>query len=344
MQFEHRFLNVNGTRVHAVEAGEGPLVLFLHGFPELWYSWRHQIPAVAAAGYRAVAIDQRGFGRSSKFWSPDAYRIHRLVEDVVGTVHALGGERAVVIGHDWGAAVAWTAAWLYPRVFRGVMGMSVPFSGRGLIALPGSPFGERRPVDLHREIAGPGMDFYQTYFGTLGAVIEEIEADLRGWIRDLVWGVSGEVMTAMGQPLPVDDPIPLIRASGLCIPHGAKMRDRFPAPAKQPDWFTEADLDYFVREFEGSGFSGPLSYYRNLDQDWQDLANIADRPLEVPAMFLGSDFDIATWWGAEAVARAAERIPNYLGSRMLQGMGHWIQQEQPDQTNAVILDFLTALA
>ena len=343
MPLQHRFVTVDGVRLHVAEVGEGPMVLFLHGFPELWYSWRHQLPALAAAGYRAVAIDQRGFGRSSKFWDPDAYRIHRVVADVVGLVAALGERQAVVIGHDWGAPVAWTAAWLHPEVFRGVMGVSVPFSGRGLIALPGSPFGERRPDDMHRAIAGPGMDFYQTYFGTLGPIIEEIEADVRGWVRDLVYGVSAEAMGASGQALPKDDPLPVMRAGGLCIPHGHRMRERFATPAKLPDWFTEQDLDVFAREFEGSGFAGPLSYYRNMDNSWQDLESVKDKPMVVPAMFLGSDYDVATWWGAESIERATERMPNYLGTRMLKDCGHWIQQEEPEQTNRAILEFLNAL-
>lgn len=341
---QHHMLSVNGARIHAVEEGAGPLVLLLHGFPELWYSWRHQLPALAAAGYRAVAIDQRGYGRSSKFWNVQAYRIGRLVADVVRVVSALGESRAVVVGHDWGAPVAWTAAWLHPEVFRGVLGMSVPFSGRGLIALPGSPFGEVRPIDHHAALAGPGNDFYQTYFGALGPIIDEIEADLRGWIRDVVYTVSGEALAAAGFDANAADPITLIRASALCIPHGTEMRARFASPPTMPAWFTVADLDFFTAEFERTGLAGPLCYYHNLDANWHDLAPQADRPLEVPAFFLGSQYDVATWWGAEAIARAPERIPNYLGSRLFEGCGHWIQQERAEDTNQVLLEFLRAIA
>lgn len=342
-QRKHHLLKVNGARIHAVEEGAGPLVLLLHGFPELWYSWRHQLTPLAAAGYRVVAIDQRGYGRSSKFWSPDAYRIGHLVADAVGVVKVLGEKRAVIVGHDWGAPVAWTAAWLHPEVFRGVLGLSVPFAGRGLIALPGNPFGEQRPDDLHIAVAGPGQDFYQTYFGTLGPIIDEIETDLRGWLRDIVYTVSGDAMRAAGFDLSAADPITLIRNSALCVPHGTRMRERFMTPSAMPDWFTTGDLDFFTAEFERSGFAGPLSYYRNIDANWHDLAAQADRPLEVPAMFLGSEFDVATWWGAEAIARAHERIPNFLGSRIFDGCGHWIQQERPAETNAVLLEFLRAL-
>lgn len=338
-----RLLDVNGVRLHVVEEGEGPLVIFVHGFPELWYSWRFQLPALAAAGYRAVAIDQRGYGRSSKFWHPDAYRIHRLVDDLVGLVAALGERQAVLVGHDWGAPVVWTAAWLHPSVFRGVVGMSVPFAGRGIIALPGNPFGEVSPHEIHRRVAGPGQLFYQEYFATLGPVIDEIEADLRGWVRDIVWSVSGDALAAAGFSLAGQDPIELIRHSALCVPDGQRMRDRFMSPSVMPAWFTDEDLDVFVDALEKGGFGGPLSYYHNIGNDWVDLTPVQDRPLEPPAMFIGAEYDVATWWGAEALERAPERMPNWLGSHILPGAGHWLQQERAAETNALLLQFLRSI-
>ncbi len=339
----HQLLQVGSARIHVVEEGCGPLVLLVHGFPESWYSWRHQLSALAAAGYRAVAIDQRGYGRSSKFWKPAAYRIHALVDDVVGVVHALGEIQAVIVGHDWGAPVAWTAAWLHPEVFRGVMGLSVPFSGRGLVALPGSPFGERRPDELHAELAGPGQDFYQDYFGALDHSVDEFESDLRGWLRDGVWSLSGDALSQSGIDFANTDPIALIRGSALCVPHGTRMRDRFATPVTMPAWFSEADLDVFTAEFERSGMGGPLSYYRELTASWQALEAQADKPMTVPAMFIGGEYDVATGWGLEAIARAEERMPNYLGTHIFKGCGHWIQQERAHDTNRVLLDFLKTL-
>jgi pimeloyl-ACP methyl ester carboxylesterase len=336
----HKLMDINGTRLHVVEEGEGPLVIMVHGFPELWYSWRHQLTALANAGYRAVAIDQRGFGESSKFWDPDAYRIHPLVSDLTGLVTALGEKTAVLIGHDWGAPVVWTAAWLHPEVFTGVLGLSVPFSGRGIIALPGNPFGEKSPDDIHKEVAGPGRDFYQVYFGTLGPIIDEIESDVRGWLRDLYWGVGGDVFKAAGFTLEGQDRIELIRDGALCIPHGARMRDRFPTPDEMPHWLTEADLDVYVDAFERGGFGGPLSLYRNIQNDWEDLAPMQGKPLEVPAAFLGAEYDVATWWGLEAIERAPEVAPNWLGSKIIEGCGHWLQTERTDETNGFILEFL----
>jgi pimeloyl-ACP methyl ester carboxylesterase len=343
--FRHFTVRANGIRIHLAEQGQGPLVLLVHGFPELWYSWRHQLPALAAGGYRAVAVDQRGYGRSSKLWDPSEYRISRLVGDVVGVVEALGEKSAVIVGHDWGAPVAWSAAWLRPDVFRAVVGISVPFSGRGLVALPGSPFGEVRPTEIHRRIAGEGRDFYQDYFATLGPIVAEIEEDVRGWLRAAIYSFSGD------PPLPPEavalaerDPVGAIRLSAACVPRGAKMRDRLACPERMPSWFTEKDLDYFVGEFERTGFSGGLSYYRCLDASWEELAPMAGTPLEVPALFIGGERDAPTLWGAEAIARASEHATKYAGSVILAGCGHWIQQERPEDTNRLLLDFLRRCA
>jgi pimeloyl-ACP methyl ester carboxylesterase len=342
----HSTVSANGIRIHIAEQGEGPLVLLVHGFPELWYSWRHQIPALAEAGYRAVAIDQRGYGRSSKLWDPLEYRISRLVGDAVEIVYALGEKTAVIVGHDWGAPVAWTAAWTRPEVFRAVVGMSVPYAARALIALPGSPFGELRPSEVHRRIAGEGQDFYETYFATLGAVIQEIEADVRGWLRDAVFSFSGDAPLPPGltaADLSRLDPVALIRGSAACVPHGARMRDRFATPNGPSSWFTEADLDVFTGEFERTGFAGGLSFYRAMDAGWEELAPFGDRPVTVPALFMGGECDAATLWGAEAIARAKERVPDLRGSVVLSGCGHWIQQERPTETNRILVDFLGAL-
>lgn len=343
MGFKHAFVTANGARIHTVEMGEGPLVILVHGFPELWYSWRFQIPAIANAGYRVVAIDQRGYGSSSKFWRTDSYRLSCMVADLAALVPALGEISAILIGHDWGAPVVWTAAWRRPDLFSAVLGMSVPFSGRGQIALPGNPFGEVPPHVIHRAISGPDLDFYQVYFGGLGGIIEEIEEDLRGWVRDLTWTVSGEAAIAAGLSFEGQDPVGLIRGGALCLAPGARMRDRFITPETMPDWFTDTDLDVFAGALQRGGMSGPLSYYHNIDNNWLDLADMAGRPLTVPAMFLGAQYDVGAWWGEEAIARAGEHIPNWMGARTLQGAGHWLQQEKPDATNAVVLEFLRAL-
>jgi len=340
---DSKFAYVNGTRLHYFEQGAGPLVLLVHGFPEISYSWRHQLPALAKAGYRVVAYDQRGYGLSSKYANLEAYRIHQLVEDAVGLVQALGEESAIIVGHDWGAAVAWSAAWLRPDIFKAVAGLSVPFGGRGIIPLPGSPFGELEPDPLHEALAGPGQDFYQTHFGKIDGAIAEMETDVRGWLRGAVLSLSGDGLRPTGMDFAAMDPIDLIRGSALCIAHGEQMKDRFFDIPSLPNWFNENDLDAYTTAFEGSGFVGPLMYYKNLNADWEDLASMGDSPLQVPATLILGDLDICYGWGQEAISRAPERIPNYRGTHLLGGCGHWTQQERPEDVNRLLIEFFNSL-
>lgn len=341
MELVHRNIQCKGARIHAVEQGSGPLVILVHGFPESWYSWRHQIPALAQAGYRVVAIDQRGFGRSSKFRVNAAYRIDKVVEDIVDLIDAYGEKQAVVIGHDWGAPVAWSFAWLHPERCRGVVGVSVPFAGRALIGLPGCPFGEKRPRDYHIELAGPGRTFYQDYFSEQAGIIDEIEKDLRKWFLGLTYTVSGEaVAAAVASGKVPADPVEALRYGPLCMANGAKLEDAFVYPEKMPAWFTDADLDFYVGEFERAGFAGGLAFYHNVDAGWDVLGAVADRPLTPPALFIGGEYDVATIWGAEAIARAGEKMSDYRGSHIIPRSGHWIQQEYPEETNRLLLEFL----
>ena len=345
----HRMLTVGGTRIHAVEEGEGPLVILIHGFPESWYSWRHQLTALAAAGFKAVAIDQRGYGRSSKFRKQEEYRIHKLVADVAGVIDSYGVPSAFVVGHDWGAPVAWTFAWLHPEKCRGVVGISVPFADRALIGLPGNPFGEQRPLDHHAWLAGPGKQFYQDYFGAQDGIIREMEEGVRAWLLGIMYTVSGEgvadqIAAAAAAGIGPMDPVETIRNGPLCVAEGARIKDALIIPKTLPKWLSEADLDFYTDEFERSGFGGPLSFYHNLDNSWQDLEAQAGKPLTPPAMFIGSDFDIGTIWGLEAIAAAEQHMPNYHGTHMLPGCGHWIQQERPEETNRLLIDFFRSLA
>ncbi|MEA2625491.1 MAG: hypothetical protein QOD06_1536 [Candidatus Binatota bacterium] len=340
---QHRIVQANGVRIHLVEQGTGPLVLLIHGWPELWYSWRHQLPALADAGYRAVAMTSRGYGRSFKPTDWRDYRLSQTVGDVVGVVQALGEKQAVVVGHDWGAPIAWTAAWVRPDLFRGVVGISVPFGGRNFLCLPGDPDGGRNPTEHHRAIAGDDQLFYQEYFSIPGLVEGEAEPDVRGWYRDLVYSASGEALGPMlsGVDLSSDEAIVgLLRQSLLCVPRGGKIRDRFLGSGKMPAWLSEEDLDVFAAEFEGTGFRGGLDYYRAIELSWADLAPMSGKPLEVPAFFIGGEFDVATIWGREAIRRHRERIPQYAGDVVFPGCGHWIQQERSRETNEHLVRFL----
>ena len=319
-ELRHRIENVNGIRIHCVEAGEGPLVLLVHGFPESWYSWRHQLPALAEAGYRAVAIDVRGYGRSSAPTPIEAYRMMAHVSDNVALVGALGEEQAVIVGHDWGAPIAWNSALLRPDVFRGVAGLSVPFS----------PAGPTRPSDAFRMMGGD-EEFYILYFQQLGRAEAELEEDVRRWLLGFYFSASGDA--------------PSLRGAGTIatIPHGAKMHERFSFPATMPAWWTDADLDFYAGEFERTGFTGGLNRYRNVDRDWEDLAAFRGAHIDVPSLFIGGDKDGPTVWGAPSIARFPTTLPKLHASIILPGCGHWTQQERPAEVNEALLDFLQSI-
>ncbi|MEU6125791.1 alpha/beta hydrolase [Streptomyces sp. NPDC047123] len=307
-------------RIHLVEQGAGPLVLLLHGFPESWYSWRHQLPVLAAAGYRAVAADVRGYGRSSRPADPAAYRMLDLVEDAVAVVHALGEETAVVVGHDWGANIAAHAALVRPDVFRAV----------GLLSVPYTPPGGPRPSEV---FAGMGGDdeFYVAYFQEPGRAEAEIEPDVRGWLAGFYAAFSGDTQPAPGAP----DPHFLSR--------GGRLRDRFPA-GRLPAWLGEGELDFYAAEFERTGLTGALNRYRNMDRDWEDLApRFAGAPITRPSLFVGGAADASTTWLADAITAFPDTLPGLLSSHVLDGCGHWIQQERPAEVNRLLTDWLAAL-
>jgi len=318
----HRTVTVGDVDIHLVEMGEGPLVLLVHGFPESWYSWRHQIPVLAAAGHRVVAIDVRGYGGSSRPARVEDYRMMRHVADNVALVEALGERTAVVVGHDWGAPIAWSSALLRPDVFRAVAGLSVPFA----------PSGPTRPTDAFAAMGGD-EEFYISYFQEPGRAEAEIEADVRGWLRGMYFTASGEgVLAALEGGLP-----PM-----SAVAPGARMRDRFVEPGEPPAWMSEEDLDFYVGEFERSGLAGPLNRYRNVDRDWEDLAVMRHRPIEVPALFAGGELDGPTMWGGNAIDRFPTTLPRLHRSEILPRCGHWVQQERPDEVNDLLLDFLSA--
>ncbi len=317
-----RTVTAGEARIHCVEAGEGPLVLLIHGYPESWYSWRHQLPALADAGYRAVAIDVRGYGRSSKPLAVEDYRMVRHVADNVALVGALGATTATIVGHDWGAPIAWNSAMLRPDVFTAVAGLSVPFS----------PPSEMRPLAMMRAIAGD-EEFYIEYFQEPGRAEAEIEADVRGWLRGFYFTISGDA--------PAPD---LSQGTVGTIPHGAQMKDRFHQPEELPAWITEHDVDVYTTEFEYSGFRGPLNRYRNVDRDWADLAAWRGASIDVPSLFIGGDRDGPTLMGAAAIAAFEQTLPRLHASIILEGCGHWTQQERPAEVNAALIDFLGSLS
>jgi pimeloyl-ACP methyl ester carboxylesterase len=316
-EITHRFVQTNGVRLHVAEQGEGPLVVLCHGFPESWYSWRHQLPALAAAGYRAVALDMRGYGDSDKPHAVEAYDQVELAADIAGLIDALGEREAVVVGHDWGAPTAWHSALLYPNKVRAVVGMSVPFAGRP----PGSPLARMRQT--FKDIF-----FYMLYFQAEGAAEAELEADIETSLRIIYLALSG-------------DP-PLSETVKLAPPDSAFLPTLFD-DGRVPSFLTPADLAVFVAQFRKSGFRGPLNYYRNFDRTFERTAALAGAKIQQPALFLAGDRDPVILFSKTQLERMPGAIPNLRGPVLFPGAGHWVQQERAQATNEALLGFLRSL-
>ena len=315
---EHRFVDALGTRIHLVEEGSGPLVLFVHGFPESWYSWRHQIPAVAGAGFRAVAIDVRGYGRSHAPLAVEDYRMVRHVADNVGVVRALGEQTAVIVGHDWGAPIAWSSALLRPDVFTGL----------GLLSVPYNPRSSFKPSDQFRLLGG-AEEFYIEYFQTVGRAEAEIETDLAKWLLGFYYSASGDAPRGDG------------RGSMVHVGPTGRLVDRFAWPEAFPPWLAEADFAFYLEEFERTGLTGGLNRYRNVDRDWADLAAWDGAAITQPSIFIGGEKDGPTMWGSKAIAAFPQTMPNLTKSVIVPGCGHWVQQEEAELVNQELIEFLT---
>ena len=324
-----RMIESNGIRLNIAEQGNGPLVLLCHGFPESWYSWRRQLDALAAAGFHAVAPDMRGYGKSDAPEAIDQYTIFHLVGDLVGLLDALEARTAVIVGHDWGAAVAWQAARLRPDRFRAVAALSVPYRPRS----------EAPPTSVMPRTAD--AQFYQLYFQEPGVAEAELERDPRATVRTMLFGASGEGAAA----------VRAAAASGAAaanlsmVPNDAGFLRGAVAPATLPAWLSEADIDFYAGEFKRSGFRGPLNYYRNVDRNWELMAAFAGVPVMVPALYVAGDRDLVVAFPGtdQLLANLRHFVPALRNIQMLPGCGHWTQQERPSEVNAAIIDFLRGL-
>lgn len=322
MTTAYRMIETNGVRLRAVVEGQGPLVVFVHGFPESWYSWRHQIGPVVAAGFTACAIDVRGYGGSDKPQPVEAYDMETLVADVAGVIEQLSPNgKAVLVGHDWGAPIVWSTALTRPDRVRAVAGLSVPYTG-----IPPAPF-----IDIFTQIfTERGRFFYQAYFQDEGVAEAEMEADVRGALRKFYYAISGD---APDGTWPADKK------------HGETLLHRLPDPQPFPAWLTKADEDFYVAEFTQSGFRGPLNRYRNHRRDFAFLNRFTGKTIDQPALFIGGSRDLVLKMipGVDVVAAMQGHLTNLQGSHVLEGCGHWTQQEQPEQVNALLLPWLKAL-
>ncbi|HEX5143245.1 MAG TPA: alpha/beta hydrolase [Mycobacterium sp.] len=282
-----------GVQLQVTEAGDPdrPVVVLAHGFPELAYSWRHQIPVLADAGYHVIAPDQRGYGRSSRPERVEDYDIHALTGDLVALLDSVAGARgatAVFVGHDWGATVVWNTALLHPDRVAAVVGLSVPPVPRSKVP----------PTQAFRRF---GDDFYMLRFQTPGVAEAELSADV-----------------------------------------GATMRALFAeGHAAVPDWIGADDLDHYIAEFTRTGFTGGLNWYRNLDRNWHTTAGLPDRRIAVPALFVAGTSDPVL--GFTRTDRADEVVSGPYRQELIDGAGHWIQQDSPAEVNRILLEFLSEL-
>ena len=306
--------------VEGPEAGSAPLVIFVHGFPESWYSWRHQLGPVAETGFTACAIDVRGYGGSGKPSGIEDYSLEKIAGDLVGLKQALvGDEQAILVGHDWGAPIVWNSTLTHPEHFRAVCGMSVPFSG-----VPQRPF-----TEIYQEhFIDKGLFFYQEYFQEPGVAEAEAEKDPRDWVHRMMYSISGDVP----------------EGNYWLKPYGATFLQGLPDPKPVP-WLTEQDLDFYEDEFKRSGFRGPLNRYRNHVRDFEWLQRWNGKRIECPVLFIGGSRDPATsLFGAveDPVAMMRMFAPQVEG-HVLEGVGHWTQQERPKEVNRLLIDWLKRL-
>ncbi len=307
--------------IHVMAEGSGPLILCIHGWPELWYSWRHQMSYFAERGYTVAAMDVRGYGGSSKPHDVSAYTLRELCGDAAAVIDELGDGSAIVLGHDWGAPIAWNTARLHPEKVSAVCGMCIPY-------FPVSP---DNPLDRWRErFEANGEFFYQTYFEAEGVAEAELGANSLRSVRMIYYGASGEAQSA-----------PFVTAK----PADSALLDGMIDPEPFPDWCSDADLAVFATAFDEGGWRGPLNRYRAQPLDAADLGQIPDPNISQPALFIGSEHDVVRKFTTEVDPYEFANIAcdDFRGTVVIPGAGHWIQQERPAETNEALEAFFATL-
>ncbi len=325
---EFKIVKSNGINIRLAMMGEGPLVIFCHGWPESWYSYRYQLPAVADAGFKAVAYDVRGYGESDKPHEIEAYTMRNMTNDVVGIIDALGYDTAITIGHDWGGPIALNTAALNEDRISATGTLSVPFTGRGPMPT----------LDLWKEIYKDRF-FYQLYFQKEGVAEEEFESDLSRSLFMTYTNSDGRGMKfnfEKSQSGSVPE-----KTKDSTFLEGMEMFEDF------PNWFTKEDLDYFVSQFEISGLRGPFNRYRAQNIDWHEIPELEGKILEQPAFFITGTLDPVNFFVPSDQSLTDRIKPNYknlLFAEELEGIGHWTQQEAPEEVNSFIIDFLNRVS
>lgn len=343
-RLDHRIFDLDGQSLHAVITGDGPPVVFCHGFPGLWYSWRKQLPVVAAAGFRAVAVDQRGYGRSDRPVDPALYDANVVMQDMLRLLDALGIERAVFVGHDFGAQQVCNLAARHADRVAGVVIMSCPYdfdlAGRGGRGRDKRETGEGsfatglRPSEAFAAVAKQHF-FHMHYFQSIGPAERELGAAPREFLQRLFWALSSKGELARYKDFPSE---------------GTGYLDVLPpAPPLPWPWMSEADMDFYAEEFSRGGpdtaFIGGLNSYRVADRNWELGEPWADAHIEVPALFIaGADDIVLQMVGPAAIDSMRARIPDLRDVVLVPEAGHFVQMEQADAVNAALLAFLRSLS
>jgi pimeloyl-ACP methyl ester carboxylesterase len=312
-----------GIEIDFTDAGpsDGPVVVLSHGFPESSYSWRHQVEPLAEAGYRVLVPDQRGYGRSSAPRDIAAYRSDHLGGDLLALLDDVGADDAIFVGHDWGSLLVWDLARMHPERVSGVVNVSVPYTPWPM-----------RPTELFAQMWGDRF-FYMTYFQQVGSPEAELEADIDATMRMVMWAGSGEMYS------PPPDPTELLPADGTGFL--TAFTNRRAVPDDLPAWLTDDDFAFYVEQFTTSGFFGPLSWYRNLDSGWELTHELPAPPM--PCAFIGGSRDMVIAHRMEYVDSMQAMLPDYRGATIIDGAGHWTQQERPSEFNAALLDAISRL-
>jgi pimeloyl-ACP methyl ester carboxylesterase len=315
-EITHRHIDTNGIRMHIAEAGTGRPVVLCHGFPELWYTWRRIIPDLADAGYHVVAPDLRGYGQTEAPAKVTDYDMAHLVGDLLGLLEAIGEEKAIFVGHDWGAFIMWQFALQHPDRVEGMVQLSVPYSPRSA---------EMSTISLLRALAGDNF-MYMVYFQEPGPADEELARDPKDTITRIMWSISGDAP---------DDAGPPGFGGGPGFLSGRRGPDALPA------WLTAEDIDYFASEFGRTGFTGALNWYRNMERNWEATPELTDARVEVPTLFITGERDPVRQLLPESSMEGWLSDPR--GTVVIPGAGHWTEQEKPQEVLAAMLPFFASL-
>jgi pimeloyl-ACP methyl ester carboxylesterase len=342
---EHLQIESNGIRMHAVTQGQGPAVLFCHGFPGLWYSWRHQLPVIADAGFRAIAVDMRGYGRTDRPFRASEYGNQTIVADLAGLLDALGEEQAVFIGHDFGAQAAWAAALHAPERVRGVVSIAVPYGAGFSRGKKKEPGGETKPDEARPRGPKPSETYaaiarnhflHLHYFQKVGPAEAELGNNARLFLKRIYWALSARGSLLDFKKFPSE-------GTGY-LDVLADPEEPLPWP-----WLSDEDLDYLVEEYMQTGpdtaFIGGLSSYRAMDVNWEHDPDYGRAKIECPSLFICGERDPVL---QIVTPKSLETMPNRLtdlrGTHLIPNAGHFAQQEQPETVNALLLEFLKAFS